>query len=88
MRLTDEQIGTIDAEGRVHYPSLTVNGQPFNRGGGFSTCRLDDTHFYVYVGNMPDDIQWKTSKPKVETVKETKKREQVKREDSTESIDD
>ena len=85
MQLTenDPKVGTIE-DGVYQYPSLTVNGQPFNRGGGYSTRRLDDTHFIVYVGSCPD-IEWKSSKTKPEIAKETIERGKGKRRYSDDS---
>jgi len=84
MQLTDQMIGTINDDGSYNFPYLLVNGQPFNRGGGYSTRRLDDTHFVCYTGVCPE-IEWKSKTKKV--TKESK-HEQNKRETPAESVDE
>ena len=83
MRLTkdDPRVGTINEDGRYIYPSLTISGQAFNRGGGYSTRRLDSSHFIVYVGQLNEVVT--LSKPEVN--KEDAKSKRKASDDSKES---
>jgi hypothetical protein len=68
LTVDDPRVGSV-VDGKRIYPTLMVNGAPFDRGGGYTTLPLGGGYWVVVPGGWTEPIVLET---KPEPIKESR----------------